>query len=107
MKAIDYFDQAIQLDPDYAAAYGGLAECWSGFLFTDARPWAETIVKAREAATKAVSIDASLAESHQAMALVLYPEGDWNGVEREVKKEIPLNPSFTTHQTRYGNDHSK
>jgi TolB-like protein/DNA-binding winged helix-turn-helix (wHTH) protein/Tfp pilus assembly protein PilF len=103
LKAIDYFDQAIQLDPDYAAAYGGLAECWSGFLFTDSRPWAETITKAREAATKALALDGSLAESHQAMAVVLYQEWDWKGVESEVKKAIALNPSFPTAYMMYCN----
>jgi len=103
LKAIDYFDQAIQLDPAYAAAYGGLAECWSGFLFTDARPWADTIPKAREAATKALAIDDALAESHQAMAVVLYQEWDWKGVESEVKKAIALNPSFPTAHMLYCN----
>ena len=103
LKAIDYFDQAIQLDPAYAAAYGGLAECWSGFLFTDSRPWTETISKAREAATKALAIDDNLAESHQAMAVVLYQEWDWKGVEREVKKAIALNPSFPTAHMLYCN----
>ena len=96
LKAIDYFDQAIQLDPAYAAAYGGLAECWTGFLFTDARPWAETISKARAAATKALALDDTLAESHQAMGVVFYQEWDWKGVESEVKKAIALNPGFST-----------
>jgi tetratricopeptide (TPR) repeat protein len=103
LKAIDYFDQAIQLDPDYAAAYGGLAECWSAFLFTDARPWAETITKARDAATHALALDDTLAESHQAMAVVLYQEWDWKGVESEVKKAIALNPSFPTAHMLYCN----
>ena len=86
LKAIDHFEQAIQLDPAYAAAYGGLAECWTGFLFTDARPWAETISKAREAATKALALDDTLAESHQAMAVVYYQEWNWKGVERRSRK---------------------
>ena len=103
LKAIDYFNQAIQLDPAYAAAYGGLAECWSAFLFTDARPWAETITKARDAATQALALDDTLAESHQAMAVVLYQEWDWKGVESEVKKAIALNPSFPTAHMLYCN----
>jgi TolB-like protein/Tfp pilus assembly protein PilF len=103
LKAIDYFDQAIRLDPAYAAAYGGLAECWTGFLFTDARPYAETIAKAREAAVKALAIDDTLAESHQAMGVVLYQEWDWKGVESEVKKAIALNPGFPTAHMLYCN----
>jgi TolB-like protein/Tfp pilus assembly protein PilF/predicted Ser/Thr protein kinase len=96
VKAIDYFDQAIALDPEYAAAYSGLAECWTGFLFTDSRPWAETISKAREAATKALALDDTLAETHQAMAVVHYQEWDWKGAEREFKRAIALNPGFST-----------
>jgi eukaryotic-like serine/threonine-protein kinase len=103
LKAIDYFDQAIQLDPAYAAAYGGLAECWTGFLFTDSRPWAETISKARDAATKALALDDTLAETHQAMAVVLYQEWNWKGVESEVKKAIALNPGFSTAHMLYCN----
>lgn len=103
LKAIDYFNQAIQLDPDYAAAYGGLAECWTAFLFTDARPYAETITKARDAAAKALALDDTLAESHQGMAVVLYQEWDWKGVESEVKKAIALNPSFPTAHMLYCN----
>ncbi len=102
-KAIDYFNQAIQLDPAYAAAYGGLATCWSGFLFSDARPWAETISKAREAATKALALDDTLAETHHAMAIVHYQEWDWKGVEREVRKAIALNPGFATVHLIYCN----
>lgn len=103
LKAIDYFEQAIQLDPEYAAAYAGIAECWAGFLFDDARPWAETIPKAREAATKALALDDTLAETHQAMAVVHYQEWDWKGVEEEVKKAIALNPGFPTAHMLYSN----
>ena len=103
LKAIGYFEQAIQLDPSYAQAYWGLAECWSGFLFTDSRPWAEIIPKAREAATNALAIDDTLAESHQAMAVVRYEEWDWKACEDEVKKAIALNPGFPTSHMMYAN----
>ena len=102
-KAIGYFEQAIQLDPNYAAAYGGLAECWAGYLFEDARPWAETIPKAREAAVKALAIDDTLAESHEAMAIVYYQEWNWKGVEEQVKKAFALNSSFPTSHMLYCN----
>jgi serine/threonine protein kinase/tetratricopeptide (TPR) repeat protein len=103
LKAVDYFEQAIQLDPAYAAAYGGLAECWTGFLFTDSRPWAESIAKAREAASKAVALDDTLAEAHQAMAVVLYQEWNWKECEDEMKKAIALNPGFSTTHMLYSN----
>ena len=103
LKAIDYFEQAIQIDPSYAAAYHGLAECWTGLLFTDSRPWAETMPKAREAAEKALQLDSKLAESHQAMAVVYYQEWNWPGVEDELKKAIALNPGFATAHMLYCN----
>lgn len=95
-KAIDYFHQAIQLDPDYAAAYSEIATCWCSFLVSDARPWSETIAKAREAAVKALSLDDNLGEAHHAMGFVLYLEWDWKGAEAEVRKAIALNPGFST-----------
>jgi serine/threonine protein kinase/tetratricopeptide (TPR) repeat protein len=91
VKAIDYFEQAIQLDPSYAAAYGGLAQCWSAFLFTDSRPWAETMPKVREAALKALALDDTLAESHLAMGTVHQHEWDWKGAESEYRKAAALN----------------
>jgi TolB-like protein/Tfp pilus assembly protein PilF/predicted Ser/Thr protein kinase len=95
-KAIDYFHQAIQLDPDYAAAYSELATCWCSFLVSDARPWPETIAKAREAAIKALSLDDTIGEAHHAMGFVLYLEWDWKGAEAEVRNAIALNPGFST-----------
>jgi eukaryotic-like serine/threonine-protein kinase len=103
LKAIDYFDQAIQLDPAYAAAYSGLADCWTGFLFNDSRPWAEIIPRAREAAAKALALDDGLAESHHAMAIVHYQEWDWKGVERELRRAIALNPGFSIAHMLYCN----
>jgi tetratricopeptide (TPR) repeat protein len=91
------------LDPAYAAAYGGLAECWAAFLFTDSRPWAETISKARDAATKGLELDDTLAETHSARAAVYYEEWNWKGVEGEVKKAIALNPGFPTAHMLYCN----
>ncbi len=103
VKAIDYFEQAIQLDPTYAVAYGGLAECWTGFLFTDSKPWAETIAKAREFAIKAIALDDTLAQSHEAMAVVHYQEWDWKGAEEEAKKASALDPGFPTAHMIYCN----
>ncbi|HLJ46116.1 MAG TPA: protein kinase [Bryobacteraceae bacterium] len=102
-KAIDYYNQAIRIDPTYAAAYGGLATCWSSLLFSDSRPWEETIAKARAAAEKALTLDDSLAESHHAVAMVRYQEWDWKGVESELKKAIALNPGNSISHMLYCN----
>jgi len=102
-KAIECYEEAIQLDPGYAAAYAGVAICWGGLIFSDARSWEEAISKAREAATKAITLDDELSEAHQAMALVHYHEWDWKGVETEVRKAIALNTGYSTSHVLYSN----
>jgi len=102
-KALESYQEAIRLDPEYASAYAGVAECWGGLIFSDARPWEEAISKAREAATKAVTLDDELAEAHQAMAVVHYHEWDWKGVETEVRKAIALNTGYSTSHAQYCN----
>lgn len=103
LQAIEHYEQAIRLDPAYAAAYAGIAECWGGLIFTDAKPWDEAISNAREAATKALALDDALAEAHQAMAVVHYHEWNWSGVEDEVKKAIALNTGFPVSHMQYSN----
>jgi serine/threonine-protein kinase len=87
-RAIEYFQQAIQLDPNYAAAYAGLAEC---YLFPEI-----DAPKAKEAALKALEIDGSLGEAHAALASI-YGSADWDwiGAEREYKRALELNPNDT------------
>jgi len=102
-KAMDYFEQAIQLDPSWATGYWGLAECWSAFLLEDARPWAETMPKLREASLKALALDDTLAESHHAMAAVHFHEWDWKGGESEFRKTIALNPGLAVAYVGYAN----
>jgi serine/threonine-protein kinase len=99
-KGIEYFQQAIELDPDYAVAYAGMADCYSVLGLTGAEPPNECFSKAREAATKAMEIDDTLAEAHASLALVrTFYEWDWSGAEREFQRAIELNPKYpTAHQ---------
>jgi eukaryotic-like serine/threonine-protein kinase len=96
LKSIEYFEQATQLDPEYAAAYSGIAEAWSGLFFMGARPFNEAIPKARPAATKALRLDDSSAEAHHAMAVVYYHEWNWKAAETENDKAIAVNPGYST-----------
>jgi len=95
-KAIDYFQQAIAKDPNYALAYSGLA----GSYFSMARNSAalspkEAGAKARRAAEKALELDPSLGEAHASMGLVLLMfEWDFSGAERQFQRAIDLNPSY-------------
>ena len=96
LKSIEYFEQATRLDPEYAAAYSGIAESWTGLFFMGARPFDEAIPKARQAATKGLKLDESSAEAHHAMAVVYYHEWNWKAAEEENQKAISVNPGYST-----------
>ena len=104
LKSIDYYEQAIALDPNYALAYVGIANSYlslGGVL--GFRSPAEVLPKAREAATKAVAIDDKLANAHQALALCkLYFEWNWIDAERELKTALALNPNYSFAHSTYG-----
>ena len=96
-KSIDYFNQAIALDPNYALAYAGLADSYLNLPTSSNTPSSEANIKAREAAMKALTIDDTIAEAHTSLAGVkeLY-EWDFAGAEREFKRAIELNPNYVT-----------
>jgi TolB-like protein/DNA-binding winged helix-turn-helix (wHTH) protein/Tfp pilus assembly protein PilF len=96
-KALEHFETAIRIDPNYALAYTGLADTYSvlgdhKFLAPD-----ESFPKARAAARKALELDENLAEAHAAMALILHAyDWDWVGAEREINRAIQLNPGYAS-----------
>jgi TolB-like protein/Tfp pilus assembly protein PilF len=95
-KAIDYFQQAIQKDPNFALAYSGLADSYFSLARnTAALSPKEAGAKARQAAEKAVEIDPSLAEAHASLGNVLLIfEWDFAAAEREFRRAIDLNPNY-------------
>jgi len=104
-KAIELFQQAIDKDPTYAAAYSGLADCYSSFGMTfDVGGLAprESEPKALAAATKAVALDDSSAEAHNSVAFIkLNFDWDWVQSEREFKRSIELNPGWANEHHWY------
>ncbi len=94
MKAIEYFEKAIELDPHYALAYAGLADAYSVLPSNIGYPAEEAFPKAKEAAERAVQLDDKLAEAHASMGLALANEGDLDQAEKEYKKAIELNPGY-------------
>ncbi|MDX6497460.1 MAG: eukaryotic-like serine/threonine-protein kinase [Blastocatellia bacterium] len=95
-KAIEYFQQAISIDPNYALAYGGLAISYAYLTIYGDEPGAETFPKAREFASKASQLDGNLAEPHILLGLLKFlQEHDSVGWERESELALAANPNST------------
>lgn len=98
-KGIEHFQQALQLDPDYAPAYAGIADCYNALQFLGL-PSSEVGPKALKAAVRAVALDPTLAAAHAALGSVkFFHDWDWAGAEREFQRAIELDPgSADAHQ---------
>jgi TolB-like protein/Tfp pilus assembly protein PilF len=94
-KSIDYFNQAIAIDPNYALAYSGLAGSYHVIGNYGIIPASEGIVKSEALAHKALSIDNNLGEAHAVLAddLTTY-HWDWVAADPEYKRSIELNPNY-------------
>jgi len=99
--AIQHFDRAIALDPSYAQAYAGLAQCYSLISYFSPMPPRESLPKLQAAATKALQLDDTLAEAHIAEALSKEYEPDRAGAERHFRRAIELNPNSADAHLRY------
>jgi len=94
-KAIEYFEQAIALDSNYALAYSGLSDSWAIISGYSDITRAEALPKAKEAARKAVALGASSSEAHTSLAHVLHSEGNMEAAEKEYLSAIRLNPGYS------------
>ena len=94
-EAIQFFNQAIEIDPNNSAAYAGLADCYNMLVVYGRLQPKEGFPKAKEAAAKALEIDESSAEAHSSMAFIKF-RWDWNRVETErgFQTAIKLKPSY-------------
>jgi TolB-like protein/DNA-binding winged helix-turn-helix (wHTH) protein len=90
-----YFEKAIQLQPNYAAAWSGLADSYSVRPVAGLSPWKEVGAKAEAAAHKAVELDDSLPEAHNSLAAIyLFGHWDWEHADEESRRAIELNPNY-------------
>jgi TolB-like protein/Tfp pilus assembly protein PilF len=101
-KGMNYFRQAIALDPTYALAYDGMSYYYDLIEDTDDTPSA-VMLKAKEAALKAVALDDSLVEPHVELASAYFSyDFDWPAAEREFERAFSLNPNYAAAHEYYG-----
>ena len=95
VKGLEYFKQAIAVDPQYALAYAGLSETLSLLAVYAVVPPPHALPEAKAAATRAVELDERLAEAHNAMALIrLFHDWDWSGADAEFNRALTINPNY-------------
>jgi serine/threonine-protein kinase len=92
-RGIEFFEQAIGLDPDYALAYAGVADSYTLQAWYRFLPPQEAFPKSRVAAMKALEVDEMLPEAHTSLGAVqFYYDWDWHGAERSFTHALQLNP---------------
>jgi len=102
-KAVLNFGRAIELQPRYAQAYADLAEAYCWGVATQMIPQQEGLLKARQAAMKALEMDETLGQAHNSLAWVRYSY-EWNfpEAEREFRRSLELNPGASWTLLWYG-----
>ena len=101
-KGIEYFSQAIAIDPNYALAWAGLANGYWQDSDIHVAP-DDVMPKARKAAMEAIALDDTLAEAHSSLAIALTAyDWDWPNAEIEFRRAIELNPDYPTAHAYYG-----
>lgn len=105
-KSLEYFQQAVERDPNYALAYAGLADAYLiGQYYSVISP-AIGLPKARAAVTRALELDEHLAEVHTALGSIRSLQ-DWDteAGEKEFRRAIELNPNYSTAFSWYAMNH--
>jgi serine/threonine protein kinase/Flp pilus assembly protein TadD len=100
-KSIQYFEQALQKDPNYALAYAGLANTYDVMTYEGILPPEEGFQKAVAAARKALEIDDTVAEAYTVLGTVSVYESNEQASEMAYKRAIALNPNETTARRYY------
>jgi len=94
-KSLDFYQRVLLLEPGYARAYAGMADCWC--RLDDAYP------RAKAAATRALQLDPELAEAIAALGKVLgWYEWDFSGAERELRRAVTLSPNYAEAHWAFG-----
>jgi TolB-like protein/Tfp pilus assembly protein PilF len=93
--ALQYYDVALQHDPDYALAYAGISLAWAGLQQMALVPASEAGPQVRAAALRAAEMDGTLVEVQYALAIAKgWTDWDWPGAEAAFRKAIEINPNY-------------
>ncbi len=101
-KALEYFQRAIKSDPGFAAAYAGMAECYSLQAFFGEPAGPEKRALGLAAGRKAVALDDQLAEAHAALGMSLILNLQWSDARQELEKSLSLDANSTSSHMYYG-----
>lgn len=102
-KAVEYYQQAITVDPAYAPAYAELSASYSNLVVNSVLDPKEFTPQAERAVLKALELDETLADAHLALANLKLNAWDWAAAEREYKRAIELNPNLAEAYRWYAN----
>jgi len=103
LKAVEYFQRAINVDPSYAPAHAGLSDAYFTAAQYNVLPFKDLMSKAKAAARRALELDEGLAEAHVALAVTTQTlDWDWAGAEREYRRALELDPNGAVGLTWYG-----
>jgi TolB-like protein/Tfp pilus assembly protein PilF len=91
-KGIEFFQDAIAHEPGYAAAYDGIADCYTMLACRGVLPARETFQRARTAARRALELDGGLGEGHASLAHVRLHDWDWDSLDDDFRRALELDP---------------
>jgi len=101
-RAIEHFQRTIEIDPSFAPAYSGLADCYATLGYLSYLAPGEAFPAARRHATRALELDGSLAETHASLGFVkLYYDWDAMGADAEFQRAIALDPNYAASHEWY------
>jgi TolB-like protein/Tfp pilus assembly protein PilF len=100
---LNYFQQAVDLDPGYSLAWAGIADMWIARGWYSRLAPSEVYPKAKHAAMRALEFDSTLAEAHLSLAHIHFQyDHDWDAAERGYRRAIELNPTYPVAHHWYG-----
>ncbi len=100
-KSLEYYQQAIDKDPNYALAYSGSGHTFAAMTLEGLLPTKQGQEQARAALAKALALDDTLAEAHLALAVANSSDWRWPAAEKEFQRALELNPTLITARRYY------